>query len=167
MVLKLLHVVLLASVKYIVTLPYAMIIGLDYKYAILAVLAGGIGGFLFFYYLSKPVNRGLEYAWPYICAAVPKSIKERYRARCEKWGTKRKRKKFSRKSRLIAKIKRTYGFWGIIIATPVLLTIPIGAFLANKYYAHRRYLVFYMILSIVGWGAVLSGLVHLFPGIFF
>ncbi|MEN8118332.1 MAG: hypothetical protein ABFS16_15205 [Bacteroidota bacterium] len=167
MVLKLLHIVLLASVKYIVTLPYAMIIGVDYKYAILAVLAGGIGGFLFFYYLSKPVNRGLTFCWPFICRIMPGRLKARYKSYCEKRDSKRKTKKvFSRKNRFIIKLRTTYGFWGVIIATPVLLTIPIGAFLANKYYAHRKHIVLYMILSIVGWGVVLSGLVHLFPGVF-
>jgi hypothetical protein len=74
---------------------------------------------------------------------------------------------FSRKSRFIAKIKTTYGFWGIIIATPFILTIPVGAFLANKYYSKRWQTIPFMIMSIVSWAAVLSGVVHVFPNIFF
>ena len=166
MVFKILHIVLLAAVKYIVTLPYAMLIGVDYKYAILAVLAGGIGGFLFFYYLSKSVTKGFDYLWPYICKSVPRKIKNRYQLYCEKRSHRARKKVFTRKSRFIIKLRSTYGFWGVIIATPVLLTIPIGAFLANKYYGGRKRIVLYMILSIVGWGIVLSGLVHLFPGVF-
>jgi len=164
---KVLHIVLLASVKYIITLPYAMIIGLDYEYAILAVLAGGIGGFLFFYYLSKPVNRGLTRLWPHVCYLVPGSIKRRYNLLCERQKEKSRGKWFSRRNRFLVKVKTTYGFWGIIIATPVFLTIPIGAFLANKYYGQRKFIVGYMIISIVGWGVVLSGIVHLFPNVFF
>ena len=38
MAIKIIHVILLASVKYIFTLPYAMIIGLEYKQAIIAIL---------------------------------------------------------------------------------------------------------------------------------
>jgi hypothetical protein len=167
MVFKIVHVILLAAVKYIVTLPYAMLIGVEYKYAIIAVLAGGIGGFLFFYYLSKPVNKGLELFWPYLCKATPQVLKKAYGNYCEKRRLQHPKKIFSRKSRLISKIKTTYGLWGIIIATPVILTIPIGAFLANKYYSRRKNIVLYMVLSIVGWGMVLSGIVHLFPGIFF
>lgn len=166
MVLKILHIILLASVKYIVTLPYAMIIGLEYKYAIFAVLIGGIGGFLFFYYLSKPLDRGLKCIWPPLCKLVPTGLKTRYNSYRQKLTSKPSKRIFSKQSRFLIRTKSTYGFWGIILATPVLLTIPIGAFLANRYYSHKKYIVLYMILSIVGWAGVLSGLIHLFPAIF-
>jgi uncharacterized protein involved in cysteine biosynthesis len=74
---------------------------------------------------------------------------------------------FSRKSRFLVKVKTTYGFWGIIIATPFLLTIPVGAFLANRYYAKRPQTVPFMIISIISWAGFLSGIVHIFPRIFF
>ena len=166
MVFKIVHIILLASVKYFLTLPYAMIIGLEYKYAIIAVLAGGIGGFLFFYYLSKPVVLIIEKWWPKICKAGPPVIRAKYQVLCEKRQLKQKSKVFTRKNRRIAHIKRTYGLWGIVITTPVFLTIPIGAFLASRYYSNRRHIVAYMVISIVAWGMVISGLVHLFPGIF-
>lgn len=165
--LKFLHIILLASVKYFVTLPYAMIIGLDYKQALIAVLIGGIGGFLFFYYLSKHVIRGIDFLWPHICRMAPPYYRVKYKAMCEKRLSQRSSKVFTRKSRFIARIRSTYGFWGIIFATPFILTIPIGAFLANKYYSKRRNTVLYMIMSIVGWAGVLSGFVHLFPRVFF
>jgi len=167
MFIKFLHVVLLASVKYIVTLPYAMMIGLEYKQAIVAVLIGGIGGFLFFYYISKPLIRGIDLLWPYLCQLIPPIFRARYKSYCDRRKSKKPSKIFSRKSRLIAKIRTTYGLWGIIFATPFLLTIPVGAFLANKYYSRRKHIVLYMILSIIGWGVVLSGVVHLFPKVFF
>lgn len=167
MLLKFLHIVLLASIKYFVTLPYAMLIGLNYGQAIAAVLIGGIGGFLFFYYLSKYVNKGIALLWPTLCAAIPKSYKGRYQKFCERRTMVRVKKRFTRKNRFIIKMRSTYGLWGIIFATPFLLSIPLGAFLANKYYSHKKHIVLYMIFSIVGWGALLSGLVHLFPNVFF
>lgn len=167
MIFKIAHVILLASVKYFFTLPYAMIIGLDYKQAIIAVLIGGIGGFLFFYYLSKRVIVLIDYLKPKICLFIPPYFKERYHLFCARMKTKTSSKKFSRKSRFIAKLHTTYGFWGIIVATPFLLTIPVGAFLANKYYSKRPQTVPYMIASIIGWAAVLSGIVHIFPKVFF
>ena len=163
---KIVHVALLASVKYFITLPYAMLIGLEYKQAILAVLAGGIGGFLFFYYASKPVFKGFDRLKPYICQLTPDFIKAKYKSICEKRVTKKPVKTFSKKRRF-AKFRETYGFWGIIIATPLFLSIPIGAFLASRYYSKRKQTVPYMILSIVGWAAVLSGIVHIFPKVFF
>lgn len=166
MVFKIIHVILLASVKYFLTLPYAMIIGLDYLPAIITVLLGGIGGFLLFYYLSKPVIRLLDNKWPCFCKIVPVFVKRRYQHFCERRKMVRNRI-FTRKNRLLARFRATYGFWGIIVSTPVFLTVPIGAFLASKYYSHRKNLVLYMILSFVGWGAVLTGIVHLFPKVFF
>lgn len=167
MFLKLLHIVLLASVKYILTLPYAMIIGVDYKYAIFAVLFGGIGGFLFFFYFSKHLLRGFRFLWPHLCKLVPSSLKYKYACYCNKRHSKGQHRVFSKHSRFLVHVKSTYGFWGIILATPVVLTIPIGAFLANRYYAHKKHIVWYMILSIIAWAGVLSGVIFLFPGIFF
>lgn len=167
MIFKIVHVILLASVKYFLTLPYAMIIGLDYKQAILAVLIGGIGGFLFFFYLSKPVIGLYRAARPFFYRLLPISFKIRYQNFYKNRKQPGKIKRFTRKNRFLAKFRRTYGFWGIIISTPLFLTIPVGAFLAGKYYRRRRFLVLYMILSIVGWGVVLSGIVHLFPAVFF
>jgi len=167
MVFKILHVILLASVKYFFTLPYALIIGLDYQQAIISVLIGGIGGFLFFYYLSKRIITIFQYVKPRVCRFIPPFIKVRFHLFCERMAVNKPAKIFSRRSRFIAKIKSTYGFWGIIIATPFILTIPVGAFLANKYYAKRPHTVPFMILSIISWAAVLSGIVHIFPKVFF
>ena len=169
MAMKILHVVLLASVKYILTLPYAMIIGLEYEQALIAVLIGGIGGFLFFYYLSKHIIRLYRRMHPYIYTLVPARLKFRkneFAGGINNQPNKR-RKIFSKKNRFIARFRKTYGFWGIIVTTPLFLTIPLGAFLANKYYSGRRFIVLYMILSIIGWAGILSGFIHLFPKVFF
>jgi len=164
MIIKIAHVILLAAVKFILTLPYAMVIGLEYEEALVSVLIGGIGGFLFFYYLSRHAIRFFNYFLPLFSRWIPLFLKMRLQT------ARRKRKKskiFTRRNRFLAKLKRSYGLPGIIVTTPLFLTIPIGAFLANKYYSKRKYVVLYMILSIVGWTAVLSGIIHLFPGVFF
>ncbi len=166
---KIIHVILLASVKYFLTLPYAMIIGLEYKQAVIAVLVGGIGGFLFFYYLSKRTIQIYHKMWPFLYTLIPvrfKSGKADSTLEVQNQAQ-RRRRIFSKKSRFLARFKRNYGFWGVIITTPLFLTIPVGAFLANKYYSRRKFTVLYMILSIVGWTAIFSGFIHLFPKVFF
>jgi hypothetical protein len=164
MIFKIAHVILLAAVKFILTLPYALVIGLEYEQALISVLIGGIGGFLFFYYLSRHAIRFFNYFLPLFSRWVPLFIKMRLQSMRKK---RKKSKIFTRRNRFLAKFKRSYGLPGIILTTPLFLTIPIGAFLANKYYSKRKYVVLYMILSIVGWTAVLSGLIHLFPNAFF
>ncbi len=167
MIFKIFHVILLASVKYFLTLPYALIIGLDFDQALISVLIGGIGGFLFFYYLSKRITVLFNSLKPKLCRIMPDFIKVKFDLFCERLTIKKPSKIFSRRSRFIAKVKTTYGFWGIIIATPFILTIPVGAFLANKYYSKRWQTVPFMIMSIVSWAALLSGVVHIFPKVFF
>jgi len=164
MILKILHIILLASFKYILTIPYARIIGLNYHQALIAVLVGGIGGFLFFYYLSNWVIHKWHHIKSFICLLVPSFIKKRYQAYCNRKARKPK-KIFSRKNRMIARIRKSYGLWGIIVTTPILLTIPVGAFLTSKYYSKRKNVVGYMLASIVVWAVFLTTLVQIFPGI--
>jgi len=164
MIFKIVHVILLASVKYILTIPYARLIGLNYLETMVAVLLGGIGGFLFFYYLSGWVKRLIGNTELRFYQIFPFLLKQRYLAYCERRNrNKSQRKIFTRKNRIITRFKKNYGFWGIIIATPVLLSIPLGAILANKYYSHRRFLIGYMIISIVLWAVFLNTLIHVFP----
>jgi hypothetical protein len=167
MIFKFLHVVLLASLKYFVTLPYALLIGLEYHQAIIAVLTGGIGGFLFFYYLSRRFNKLLDLMRPGLKKVMPVWLKSWIKMIVLKVRGNNHNRLFSKKSRMIAKVKSTYGYWGIIIATPFILSIPLGAFLTSRYYAHKRHTVPFMILSIVSWTAFLSGIVLIFPKVFF
>jgi hypothetical protein len=166
MILKILQVVLLASVKYFLTIPYALLIGLQYEYAVASIILGGIGGFLAFYYLLKPVSHYIRSIKPWICRIVPAPIQARYSKLCTRYLWPGQRLLFTRRNRRIVKIKRSFGLWGIVITTPVLLSIPVGAFLARHYYAHNRRIVAYMLCSIVGWGVVFSAILSLFPGIF-
>jgi hypothetical protein len=165
MISKILQVALLASVKYFLTIPYALLIGLQFEYAVTAIMLGGIGGFLLFYYLMKPVSRLIRSIMPAVCRIMPDKFGERYSLFCNRWINPRKRILFTKRSRRIVKIKRTFGLWGIVVATPVLLSIPVGAFLARHYYSHYRYIVLYMLGSIAGWGIIFSALLSLFPGI--
>lgn len=166
MVSKFLQVLILASVKYFLTIPYALVIGLQYEMAVTAIVAGGILGFFFFYYLLKPVSAGLKHLRPLACRIMPQFIRDRYSGFCTTWVTPKKKALFSRRSRTIVRIKRKYGMWGIVVTTPVLLSIPVGAFLARHYYKGERKIVLYMMMSILGWGILFSAALRLFPGIF-
>jgi len=162
---KLLQVVFLASVKYFSTIPYAFLIGLKFEVALPAILIGGMGGFLFFYYLFKPISGWFALLKPLAIKIIPLSFRMRHSSFCKLWLDPKKKTLFTRRNRRIVKIKLSYGMWGIIIATPVLLSIPVGAFLTRHYYSKNRKIVFYMMASIVGWGIVFSSFFLFFPGI--
>jgi hypothetical protein len=160
-VLKLLHVYLLATVKYFLTFPYAIVIGLDYTQTIIAVTVGGISGFIFFYYFSGFIIRYFnkhkgalnftirKYFWVDLAGLF------KWEPRTRPFSTKR--------IRSLVKFRRSYGLWGIIIMTPVILSIPIGAFLLKKYYSTHKNVFAYMMISILGWSLVFTTIAVIMP----
>lgn len=159
---KLLHVFLLATVKYFIMFPYAMLIGIDFLHTLIIVTVGGITGFYFFYYVSGYFIH-LYYMHH---RQIHKAIKQVTRVDLHHTFAnpeQEKRSKINKKTRLIAKLRRKYGFWGIIIMTPSLLSIPIGAFLLKKYYSREKYIVTYMTLSILGWALLFSSIFIILP----
>jgi prolipoprotein diacylglyceryltransferase len=58
--------------------------------------------------------------------------------------------------------KKKYGLWGIAILTPVLLSIPLGTFLANKYYRNKKTVLFSLTLSVVCWSIIMASIYILF-----
>ena len=160
-VVKLIHVFLLATVKYFITFPYALLIGIDKTQAIIAVTVGGLCGFFFFYYLSAVVIRVLKSKRHNVTRFVNKYFKVDLELLLLK--LKPKTSTSMKQKRLFVKFRNRYGFAGIIIATPILLSIPLGAFLLNRYYSRRKYVFAYMVLSILGWAVIFSAIVIILP----
>ena len=158
---KLIHVFFLATVKYFITFPYALLIGLDETQAIIAVTVGGISGFFFFYYLSAVIIRVFKSRKADMVNFIDKYLKIDLNWIFRK--LKPKAPTSSRKKRMFIKFRNKYGFVGIIIATPVILSIPIGAFLLNRYYSRKKHVFAYMILSILGWAILFSAIVIILP----
>jgi hypothetical protein len=141
---KLFTVFALSTVKFFLMLFSAYAMGLTFWEALLATVAGGIFGAVSFYYLS-----GLIIAlFSRITLFKRKNKKE-----------KQPKPIFSRKNKIIVKIKRTYGLIGLAALTPVLLSIPVGVFIIRKYYGNNRFALPVTCLAIVVWSvAVLLGL---------
>lgn len=158
---KLIHVFFLATVKYFITFPYALLIGLDRTQAIIVVTVGGLSGFFFFYYLSAVGIRFLKSHKEDVVNFANKYLKIDMNWIFRK--LKPKAPTSSRKKRMFVKFRNKYGFVGIIVATPVILSIPIGAFLLNRYYSRKKHVFAYMVLSILGWAILFSAIVIILP----
>ncbi|MEL7588971.1 MAG: hypothetical protein AAGU19_19835, partial [Prolixibacteraceae bacterium] len=63
----------------------------------------------------------------------------------------------------LVKLRKSYGLWGIVITTPVLLSIPLGAFLLKKYYSRQKNVLAYMMISILAWSLVFTTIVVIMP----
>lgn len=77
-----------------------------------------------------------------------------------KWWDKVKEKMFSSKhpkkiftkfNRRVIRIKHRFGLKGIAILTPIFLSIPIGAFLAERFYKDKRKVIIYLSISSIAW----------------
>ncbi len=64
-------------------------------------------------------------------------------------------KKFSRRTRFLARVKKHFGLGGIAFLTPVLLSIPVGVFFAMDLTTDKKKVIYYMIISCIFWGALL------------
>lgn len=154
-ILKYINVMVIASIKFFWATPYAYLFRLNQIETFVMVEMGGLLGFLLFYSLFSFLLKELKLIWPLIYHVTPRIFKVRF----EQWLDERRYRritanKFTRTNKMIVMIRRKYGMLGIIILTPVLLSIPVGALLGTKYFHHRRSFIPFMLFSIFAWGIV-------------
>jgi hypothetical protein len=115
---------------------------------------GGVAGIYFFAYLS-----GKLIAW------WNRNFRKPSRNTPEK--EKKTKKTFTKRNRRIVRIKKQYGLIGIALATPFLLSIPVGVFLVVRYYRSSRVKFFYLIASNVIWSFIYAAFYIFWEGIIF
>ena len=118
---------------------YGFALGLDFWETIFAVITGGFSSFFFFYFITDLFLVYVRHLKPVVVFVTPHRTRLRYR----NWRTRRQEKvknkrTFTRRNKFFVRMRISYGMWGIIVLTPVALSIPVGAFLLRKYYGHRK-----------------------------
>ena len=162
---KIMSVFLVAMVKYFYTPLYAYLTGLEFWITVPTMIVGGMTSFSFFYYISHFIILSSKYIKPAVNKIIPDPWLERYDRRKEQKALKKMQaKKFTRKNKMIIRMKK-FGMWAIILTTPVLLSLPVGAFLLRKYYSFRPGVVFFALLTIALEGFLLCFLVWNFPSL--
>jgi hypothetical protein len=71
------------------------------------------------------------------------------------FSSKHPKKIFTKFNRRVIRIKHRFGLTGIAILTPIFLSIPIGAFLAERFYKDKRKVIIYLSISAIAWCFVL------------
>jgi hypothetical protein len=61
------------------------------------------------------------------------------------------KKIFTRRKRFIITIKNKFGLTGIAFLTPLILSIPLGCFIAVRYYRIKQRILIFMFTSILMW----------------
>jgi len=135
---KELIIIVSSTWKFAATFPIAIyLFKMSFLETILYTNIGGFIGVVVFMMLSKGLIKIFDAFWP------------------KKLKCKRKSSKvFTRRNRRLIILKNKYGLPGIVILTPVLLSIPLGVFLNTKYYGHKKMSYLYLLLGQIGWSFI-------------
>ncbi|MBN2481922.1 MAG: hypothetical protein JXB19_09290 [Bacteroidales bacterium] len=131
-------ILLLSPWKFAATFPLAILVfKMSWTDTIIFTNIGGIAGIIIFGLLS----RLLIFLW------------DRYWPDTLKFN-RGKRKIHTKRNRLIVRLKNQYGLSGIVVLSPVLLSIPVGSYLITKYYGRNMMNYFWQFLGQFAWSVI-------------
>ena len=145
-VLKILSVFITCSFAFKIGFPTTFILfGNNFWLTMLISCGGGIAGNIAFTYLSAALLKGVH----------------NYRA---KRGLIHRRKIFTPFNRRIIRVRNRFGLAGIAFITPILLSTPIGALIAERFYKDKKKIILYLSAATVFWGLTLYLILYFFKG---
>jgi len=145
-ILQILLVIILSGTKFLSAPITSLNIGFGYLETLVITTIGGLLGVFFFFYLSAAIG----FLMNKISALVGGDKK------------KKKTRKFTWKNKLIVRVKRDYGLIGLAAATPIFLSIPLGTFLAARYFDNSKKVISYLCASVIVWSVIVSSVVIIF-----
>lgn len=138
---------MLCSVKFgVAFLPTIRLYGYNFVESMLFGLAAGFIGSAAFIYAGDYLNKLIDLIGNRIRGNRPRKV----------------RKKFTKTNRRIVAIKSRYGLIGIALVSPILISIPVGAFIAVRYFHNKKKILLYMMASVAVWSAIFSSINLLF-----
>jgi hypothetical protein len=126
---------LFAATKFAMAVGYMLLPTTNYNYIeiVATLIVGGTTGVIVFYFFTNWINIQFNKLFP----------------------KKEKKKVFTKGNRRFIAIKNKYGLIGISALTPILLSIPLGCFLASRFYPNKKTTIPIMLIGIVFWAFVL------------
>jgi hypothetical protein len=131
---EILGLVLFASVKFLFAPTTIYALGYSFWQTILISIVGGWLGVFVFYYTGSFV-----FSW------------------WAKFNRKKTPRKFTRRNRFVIWLKNGFGLNGIAFVLG-FGSIPIVCLVAAKYFRHDKRTIYYMLVSIIVWSFILTGL---------
>ncbi len=137
---EILSVFLLSTIKFVFGgVPMALGFGFSYFESIVVTCLGGCTGVVLFVYTSDMLIAFFKKR-----AELKRTLNAHLPPK----------KKFTRTNKIIVKVKRRFGLFGFSILVPFLIPIPIGCFLAVRYFNDKQKIVRYLFVSIFIWSVV-------------
>jgi len=145
---KIVSVFLLSSIKFVFGgVPMALGLKFSFFEAVLVTSAGGFTGVVTFVVLSEKLIA---------------FISKRNASKIEKNPAIAIKKKFTRTNKTIIIVKQRFGLLGFSLMVPFLVPIPIGCFLAVRYFNDKKKIIGYLFGSILFWSITVSSIQLLF-----
>lgn len=146
--LEIISVFLMSTVKFVFGgVPLALGLGFSFFEAVTVTSLGGFVGVTFFVAMSDKLIAYLK--------------KRKARKKIEN-PNQIPKKAFTRTNKIIIIAKQRFGLAGISLLTPLLLSIPIGCFLAVRYFKDKQRILIYMFCAILFWSISISSFKLLF-----
>lgn len=148
--LKVLSILAFSSIKFIFAPPISIEYGFNLYQTIIITTLGGIFGVLFFYYLSKFLiyeYKKNKYSIFYILRLYKIGITPRLPS---------EKKIFTKQNRYIVRVSKRHGIMSIAMLTPIFLSIPLGSFIAARYFIKYKYTPLYLVGAVIFWSFIVS-----------
>lgn len=132
--------------------PFALFAyGYSFNETVMMTSFGGILGVIVFTYFSEWII----------------NIWKRFRKKTSTDRHGKKKPIFTRRNRLIVKVKSKFGIMGIAFISPSLITIPVGTFILVRYFRNnKKKIIVYESVAVVFWSALTASVKLFFPGLF-
>lgn len=137
--LELISLYFAAMLKFAYSPAMGYAVGYKFWHMLIITSVGGLSSLFVFYYSA---------GW-----LMHRAFKRRLKKAME---NKKPKKIFTRKNKMIVKVKRGSGMNGLAALTPPLISIPIGAIIAAKYFYGQRRTLPLLVGSTLVWAFLLS-----------
>ncbi len=145
---EIVSVFLLSTVKFVFgAVPMALGLGFSFFEAITITSLGGFTGVIIFVLMSDKLVDNLK-------KRKAKKLLEKPYVNPQKI--------FTRRNKIIVNVKRRFGLTGIALLTPFLLSIPLGCFLAVRYFKNKQKIIAFMFGAVLFWSVSVSCFKFLF-----
>lgn len=132
---------LFCTVKFAIAFPAAIInFKLNFWESIIFGFVSGSVGNVLFIYAGGFINRMIDKVVLYF----------------RKNKSPKPKKIFTKKNRRFVRIKNSYGLFGLALITPTIISIPVGNFLATRFFHNKGKILLYMCASVLAWTLVIS-----------
>ena len=133
---EIISVFLMSAIKFFAAPFLAKNFGFTYLETIFVTTLGGVSGVLLFFNLGSRI----VHFFPNFFKPINT-----------------KRKIFTKKNKFYLKLIRNYGLFGIAIFSPILISIPVGSFLAARFFENQKTMaITIMCAAVLIWSVSIS-----------